>query len=389
MPGMTAVITTARILAFRSGSCFSRLPLLHWGYSVSLLKSHGFLTSNAVQSKCSCSRTCSTKGPVTHPCMAAGKDAVLQACGTSAVTHHTSNLHSSKCSRRNLHCGSESRGKMDASAEILTESELADLAIKVMSEASKVDVMVKSVPQAKVERIILDLHNCGVHTADINILLASHPRYITSSKLITALDNLLNNGLQPAQAVSVLHDFEGVLNISAGKIMDVCDALRDARFYDKSLPVIISKDPSVLLLTKKAISQRIGALRQLFTTADVVTLILNYPQLLTGDWSDIQAKFDYVFNEMKVTQKQMVFAALFRHSLQHIKHRHAFLVRAGLFDMSKRREGEKSPNARLDQIIDSPDDAFCRKFGFRVEEYRAFCKLFDKELSMEVSDEDS
>jgi hypothetical protein len=66
-----------------------------------------------------------------------------------------------------------------------------------------------------------------------------------------------------------------------------------------------------------------------------------------------------------------------------VKTRHAFLVRAGLFDSSKRRDGERNPNARLDQIIDTTDDSFCAKFArFEVDEYSTFCKLFEKELKV-------
>jgi hypothetical protein len=69
--------------------------------------------------------------------------------------------------------------------------------------------------------------------------------------------------------------------------------------------------------------------------------------------------------------------------LQHVKTRHAFLVRAGLFDSSKGKDGERNPNARLDQIIDTTDNSFCAKFAkLEVDEYSTFCKLFDKELKV-------
>lgn len=289
-----------------------------------------------------------------------------------------------------MHCNSYTGSKADAySAEILTEPELTKLAEKIVLEASRVDVMVKSVPKTRVEQLILDLHNCGLVAADIHAMLIKHPRYITSNKVVAMINTLLTNGLQLSHVLSLLQDFENVIDLNGKKIAEVFDALRDARIFDKNVSDIIRRNPRVLLLTKKDIGLQVGNMRQLFTTADAVTLVKQCPQVLTDDWTENQAKFSYIFHEMKVTQKQMVYASCFRHSLQHIKQRHMFLVRTGMFDMLKRREGEKSPNARLDQIIDSTDEAFCRKFGgFRLEEYRAFCKLFDKEASQVESDDE-
>lgn len=271
-----------------------------------------------------------------------------------------------------------------------SEEDLHGLTQQLVSKASQVDVMVRSVPQSKVEQLVLDLHNCGFPPSHILSLLSSQPAYLLSQRnLLPNVHLLLTHGLDLSQVMLVLHSFPPIAKMSASQISQAVEALRDGNFEEKSVAQVLAENPGVLLVSKAALGGRVMALRELFTTADVLRLAVDCPQILTDPWEEIQVKFDYVFHDMKITQKQMVYACLFSHSLAHVKTRHAFLVRAGLFDMSKRREGEKSPNARLDQIIDTPDDVFCRKFGgIGIGEYRAFCELYSKELER-VQDSDS
>lgn len=313
----------------------------------------------------------------------------ISSLSQAVLASHCLNVEnlSVKCVRH-FCIGSSNLNEADASPVVLTEENLHSLVSTIVKEASKLDVMATSLPLPAVRQCILSLHNCGFHPTDIATALSSHPKYI-SKKLIERVQMLLSNGFHHSQILSILLSFDTILNLSAGQIEEVIDLLRTSRFSEKDITKILAKNPAVLLLSKSAITQRISILRSLFKTGDVITLTLQSPELLTDEWNEIQAKFDYVFHEMKVTQRQMVHAYLFRHSLQHIKTRHAFLVRAGLFDLSKVKEGEKSPNANLDEIINSSDEKFCQKFGkFQVNEYRTFYKLFDKENVVDSDEED-
>lgn len=287
---------------------------------------------------------------------------------------------------------SSQQAHQDASTSVKLESEedVGRLAEEVIQKASRLDVMVRSVPVSQVEHLVVDLHRCGCQASDIASLLSTCPGYIRDHrKLLPTIHLLLSHGLDLKQVITILHQFPPVVKVRPNQLTQVVEALRECGFREKSIAKVLTGNPAVLQVAKATVHKRVGALRQLFRSADVITLVVGCPQVLTDEWEEIQARFDYVFHEMNITQKQMVYAALFSHTLSHIKKRHAFLVRAGLFNQSKRAEGERSPNARLDQIITTSDEAFARTFGgFGVDEYRTFCQLFDKE-NAGLADSDS
>ena len=291
---------------------------------------------------------------------------------------------------------SNQQAHQDASTSTKLESEedVGRLAEEVIQKASQLDVMVRSVPVSQVEHLVVDLHRCGCQASDIASLLSTRPGYIRNHrKLLPTIHLLLSHGLDLKQVITILHQFPPIVKVRPNQLTQVVEALRECGFREKSIAKVLTGNPAVLQVAKATVHKRVGALRQLFRSADVITLVVGCPQVLTDKWEEIQARFDYVFHEMNITQKQMVYATLFSHSLSHIKKRHAFLVRAGLFNQSKRAEGERSPNARLDQIITTSDEAFARTFGgFGVDEYRTFCQLFDKEnagLADSDSDDDT
>ena len=287
---------------------------------------------------------------------------------------------------------SSQQAHQDATTSMKLESEedVGRLAEEVIRKASRLDVMVRSVPVSQVEHLVVDLHRCGCRASDITSLLSARPGYIRNHrKLLPTIHLLLDHGLDLKQVITILHQFPPVMKVKPNQLTQVVEVLRECGFREKSIAKVLAGNPAVLQVAMATVHKRVGALRQLFRSADVITLVVGCPQVLTDEWEEIQARFDYVFHEMNITQKQMVYAALFSHSLSHIKKRHAFLVRAGLFDQSKRAEGERSPNARLDQIITTSDEAFARTFGgFGVDEYRTFCQLFDKENAA-LADSDS
>lgn len=298
---------------------------------------------------------------------------------TNKINNLNHETNESPEEKTELHCASISSTAEQMVLE--TDEDVTKLSELIISRAKSVDIMVLSEPQKQVEGVILGLHHLGLEPSDILSLLSTHPTFLINQRqLLPNIDLLFSLGLDVHQVKEVMRQFPGLVKVTAGQISDIADALRDGSFREKSLAKVIAGNPSIFLLTKASVYHRLMKLRELFKSSDVVTVVVNSPGVLTMDWDDMQALFDYVFHDMQITQKQMVYASLFSHPLQRVKRRHAFLVRAGLFDMSKRKEGEKSPNARLDQIVDTSDEEFCAKFGkFAVQEYRTFCKLYEKE----------
>ncbi|XP_076457538.1 transcription termination factor 4, mitochondrial-like [Babylonia areolata] len=271
-----------------------------------------------------------------------------------------------------------------------TDDEVKQLTRQIMKAAGQKDVMVSSFPLPQVEKLVEGLRQCGWQSAHILSLLSTHPSFLHHRRSLLPNVQLLSTlGFEVREVRAIVESLPLIAQTPKSQILQAMDALRDLGFGEDTVFRAVSSHPPLLLASRATLSERVTALRQLFKSADVVALVMKCPRLLTDPWKEVKAKFDYVFHQMGVTQKQMLHAALFNHSLSYIQQRHTFLVRAGFFSTAKRQQGERSPNARLDQIITSSDKEFCRRFGnFDVAEYRVFCRMLDKEKALRDVDSD-
>lgn len=110
---------------------------------------------------------------------------------------------------------------------------------------------------------------------------------------------------------------------------------------------------------------------------------MSSPCLIKENESAIEERYQYLTEVMRLEVPEIVKSEVFSKSLEHLKTRHMFLDRLGLFKPRSIRANpdEPSKNHRLYQIVDSSDKSFATKIA-RVSllEWEVFQDLYSKEL---------
>ncbi|OWF49756.1 transcription termination factor 4, mitochondrial-like [Mizuhopecten yessoensis] len=265
--------------------------------------------------------------------------------------------------------------------------------IKIMEKIeSDVNAISKSVLEKMEEtekvgddlRIILVA--CIRHLYSLRLSLVQIQHFLTENKdiykhqhFISITTFLYKNGFNGRRVCKLVSKYPKVLDIPKDEVRAKIAHLRDLRFINTNILLIIEGLPEVLQIPTKTITKRISDLQHLFKSKDVLDLIGRSPPLLMEDLAVITAKFNYVFHVMGITQRQIMYSSLFKHSLNHIRQRHAFLVRSGFYK-TRVKKGQLNPNPVLEDIVDMSTRVFLKKYGnMPMSDYIAFCELFERE----------
>lgn len=263
-----------------------------------------------------------------------------------------------------------------------------DEAVKtIYGECKKKDVMIQSLGTEHIKSCLIYLTDMNLHIKEVEELMIRSPKVFVSQNLQSTTEFLREYGFSPKQVASIFKRFPDILDVDFTVISDLLESLRKLGFYDVQLLKLVSYNPDIISLRTEEIVSRVNELRTLFKSRDILHLIAKSPFVLTEDIGQIHSKFNYVFNEMGITQRQMMYSNIFSHSLGHIRTRHQFLTRAGLYKNVAKDKGEINKNPLLQDILDSNDAKFARKYGNMSKlEFHTFGKMFEKE--MENIDED-
>lgn len=251
---------------------------------------------------------------------------------------------------------------------------------KVIQKASEKDVMAICEMPEKVSKELQSLLDAGMpyeHVLKLSETLWSLKSLTHVKGLI---DELLKFGFLPSEVAELFTVCPSIQKLSVEELMSSPRQLQLAGFSIDAVLAIIKTDPKVLEKDVQNISTRIADLKQLFKSLDTFNLIATNPDLLFCDFSFIQDRFNYVFHEMGISQRQMMYSKLFTYPMEHIHVRHMFLVRAGFFRKIKNKDAQIHNNPSLDKIIDPSDEEFAKNFGgMTLTDYLAFKKLLLRE----------
>lgn len=263
-----------------------------------------------------------------------------------------------------------------------------DEAVKtIYEECKKKDVMIESLGTKHIRSCLIYLTDMNLHIKEVQELMIRSPKVFVSQNLQSTTKFLREYGFSPKQVASIFKRFPDIFDVEFTVISELLESLRKLGFYDVQLLKLVSYNPDIISLRREEIVSRVNELKTLFKSRDILHLIAKSPFILTEDVGQIHSKFNYVFSEMGIAQRQMMYSNLFSHSLGHIRTRHQFLTRAGLYKKVAKDKGEINKNPLLQDILDRNDASFARKFGNMSElEFHTFGKMFEKE--MENIDED-
>ncbi|XP_033758805.1 transcription termination factor 4, mitochondrial-like [Pecten maximus] len=253
-------------------------------------------------------------------------------------------------------------------------------------ERTEENEMVGSNLENVLEEGVRHLYSLRLSPEQIHRLMLEYREISRHQFFIPITQFLYKNGLNGKRTCKLVTKYPDILDIPKDEIREKIEHLRELGFITPGILLLIEGLPEVLKIPVKNIKRRISDLELLFKSKDVLDLITKSPSLLIDDPALIQKKFDYVFHEMGISQRQIMYSSLFKHSLSHIRQRHVFLVRAGFFKKTVKR-GQINPNPLLEDIVDISTRAFLKKYGnMTMSDYIAFRELFERE-SNEIQDE--
>lgn len=173
------------------------------------------------------------------------------------------------------------------------------------------------------------------------------------------------------------------------------EAWRACQFGERRLQDLIIKHPGLI----QHGNERYLTLRMAFlqgyvqTPKNVWRIMMSSPEVALQSEQTLEAKFKYLMEHMRIEIPDIVDSDVFLHDLHHIKMRHVFMERLGMFKTRSTKKdsvNEKNPNPKLNRIVDTSDKRFATKICFvSLEEYEVFQELLKREWErQDVNDED-
>lgn len=202
-----------------------------------------------------------------------------------------------------------------------------------------------------------------------------------------------DQGFPPNSFVQLVSQQPKLLTLSPSALHKNIEAWRSCQFGERRTQDLLIKYSELILYGDPGhLRHRIAFLQSYVTTSkNVWRLLMSSPDVAFAPELQIKAKFDYLLNVMKVPVPQIIDSDVFVHSLEHLKMRHIFMDRLGLYKKKSKKadEDEKDTNTRLSRIMDSSDKRFATKVcHVTLQEYEVFQELIKREWAREEVTED-
>ncbi|KAH3700911.1 hypothetical protein DPMN_075892 [Dreissena polymorpha] len=278
------------------------------------------------------------------------------------------------CNQCVRHCHSEPE------QIVVTESFVDSLTDSVIQTATAKDVMVKSIARGLIKDGIKGLLGLGISEQTVRNICASYNVLKNIHNVVECMQYLIGIGLDQNGVHEMCQQYPGIVNVPLSEMKAKVDELHGLGFHYESIVKILVQEPKVLERDFNMISSRIEELKKLFKRSDTLSLLEKSPKLLFCESEFIHDRFNYVFREMGVSQRQMMYSNLFQHPMEHIHARHMFLVRAGFFKKVNREKGQIDSNPKLEVILETSDEDFAKMFGgMSLLDYQTFKTLLLQE----------
>lgn len=204
----------------------------------------------------------------------------------------------------------------------------------------------------------------------------------TTEKKRNAISNLLeSHGFSKGQISHLFNSPEPILNLSETELSDVLSHWFLGFPSNDKLFTVFTANPQLLILHPEYVNNRIKELMTLFTKRDIQKLLITSPNVFLDDFSEITQKVEYIVHRMKVEQNSIVKSCALQFSLDHVKCRHNFMQRAGLYKVIKKEV--KSKNPPLHKVFSRNIDTFLKLTKLSEEEYLTFFEYYKDELEEE------
>ena len=314
-----------------------------------------------------------------------GAVSVASQCGLQSSAVFANALHSGPSQRYGTLQGKHVEPDLSTSSPMsATTSEvdavIADVKHKLRRRTVNIDLLSPVVD--------LLLHS-GFKKEHIIAAVTTNPRLMSQSRSTweRTIHDLAEYGFSKEHMLPVVLGYPPVLKGNMDGLSTVLETLYSLYVPSDKANELVALCPDILQQKPKAIVSRFGLLMDVFRKADIVNLLLTNPTLLVDDWSDIMERFHYVYFRLGFEQQVMRNCQVLSRPLDHIKQRHLFLRRAGLYEKPDKHGVTTVNNPKLRQIVDTTDHEFAVNVaGMTLGEFRAFGKILQLEAEQEERD---
>uniref|UniRef100_A0A0P4W529 Uncharacterized protein n=1 Tax=Scylla olivacea TaxID=85551 RepID=A0A0P4W529_SCYOL len=223
-------------------------------------------------------------------------------------------------------------------------------------------------------QLLLDL---GIKAETIEAQLLEMPHLLSHSHKAwtNTCEVMVESGIPSLRILQSIALHPELLKVKVSLLQDKLLLYRQINIGKLNGLSLVTRYPVLLLLDPSHLKSRLLSLDAMFPPASLKNLVHNNPNVLHDSWEDIMAKIMYIHKEMGLEQPQIAAARCLKLPLLHIKTRHLFLFRAGLYKTPNLYKDKQSHrrNPSLNDILDTSDKRFTNRVARLTEqEYGVF-----------------
>lgn len=167
---------------------------------------------------------------------------------------------------------------------------------------------------------------------------------------------------------------------------------------EKQYLAILRRIPPIIHIPSKKLAKQISFLNTYLPRNETLEVILNSVQLLVEPENSLKQKLEYLIKSMSHETKDITACKALAHPFKHMRVRHEFLIRAGIFKpipyskmikvLEKEHKDKSKPRNKYYkpiEIVCYDDEKFLRKCTnnmLTLNELAAFEELFEAELQI-------
>jgi len=203
----------------------------------------------------------------------------------------------------------------------------------------------------------------------------------------------------PNQAAKILLELPSLINEYEEVVPRLESALRSIGLDGRGFVEIVCENPDMLMMPPKMILNAYSFLNTYFSMKESVSVIMNCSEALPETESELIEKLDFLIKKVCHTTESIVNSKVLSYPMKHIKMRHEFLLRSGLFKVEvpyqklhkggmvdkahKKRQGKFNPH----NIVCTSDKEFLSIFSpgkrFNINHLAAFEEVYFRVIEEE------
>jgi len=219
----------------------------------------------------------------------------------------------------------------------------------------------------------------------------------TLGEMESIINLFLQYGYDHGRILKMIILYPGLLKLHKDDIESMMELFKKCHVGERFLMSFFGRSPRIFTLDEDKIYQRFAHMSHILGNKlnRVQNLLMICPEVLYIKWEDLQSRLEYVLITMGCTEKELSRSRALAHTIDHLKIRHTFVEKSGVF--IKRKPDERPGfsqhmNPLLARIVDTHDDEFAANVaGVSPDEYEVYTRLmkYDEDYDPISSDDES